>query len=96
MPPLVFSLFAIAGCPLRQIPCGGIVVQGQQDFLCAPRAAWRLAQAWPGADLRMVAGGTHADRGAPMEQAMMAAVRDMVGRVEAHFSNNGDAQASHP
>ncbi|SFA97212.1 proline iminopeptidase [Poseidonocella pacifica] len=39
---------------------GGTIVQGRFDMICPPRAAWRLAQAWPDAELRMIANAGHA------------------------------------
>ena len=38
----------------------GIIVQGRYDMICPPRRAWELAQAWPGADLRMIRNAGHA------------------------------------
>lgn len=43
---------------LRGIP--GVIVQGRYDMICPPRRAWELAQAWPGADLRMIRNAGHA------------------------------------
>jgi proline iminopeptidase len=43
---------------LRQIP--GVIVQGRYDMICPPRAAWRLAAAWPAARLVMVPRAGHA------------------------------------
>lgn len=38
----------------------GVIVQGRYDMICPPRRAWDLAQAWPGADLRMIRNAGHA------------------------------------
>ncbi|SNS09700.1 prolyl aminopeptidase [Antarctobacter heliothermus] len=43
---------------LRDVP--GVIVQGRYDMICPPRRAWELAQAWPGADLRMIRNAGHA------------------------------------
>jgi len=43
---------------LSRIP--GVIVQGRYDMICPPRRAWQLAQAWAGADLRMVRNAGHA------------------------------------
>ena len=43
---------------LRGIP--GVIVQGRYDMICPPQRAWQLAQAWPGADLRMIRNAGHA------------------------------------
>lgn len=36
------------------------IVQGRYDMVCPPHSAWRLAAAWPGADLRTVPASGHA------------------------------------
>lgn len=38
----------------------GYIVQGRYDMICPPGSAHRLASAWPGSDLRMVANAGHA------------------------------------
>ncbi|BBU59163.1 proline iminopeptidase [Mameliella alba] len=43
---------------LADVP--GVIVQGRYDMICPPRRAWDLAQAWPGADLRMIRNAGHA------------------------------------
>jgi proline iminopeptidase len=40
-----------------QLPC--IAVQGQADLVCPPGTAFDLHQAWPEAELRLVAGAGH-------------------------------------
>lgn len=42
---------------IREIPC--VIVQGRYDVVCPMRSAWELAQAWPEADLRVVADAGH-------------------------------------
>jgi proline iminopeptidase len=43
---------------IAEIP--GTIVQGRYDMICPPISAWRLAQAWPRASLRMVPVAGHA------------------------------------
>ncbi|KMK65451.1 prolyl aminopeptidase [Puniceibacterium sp. IMCC21224] len=43
---------------IRHIP--GVIVQGRYDMICPPVRAWRLAKAWPNADLRMIRNSGHA------------------------------------
>ncbi len=38
----------------------GYIVQGRIDMICPPRSAWRLAEAWPNAQLKLVQGAGHA------------------------------------
>ncbi|SFE38212.1 prolyl aminopeptidase [Roseivivax sediminis] len=38
----------------------GTIVQGRYDMICPPVRAWRLAKAWPTADLRMIRNAGHA------------------------------------
>ncbi|GAB4284097.1 MAG: prolyl aminopeptidase [Roseovarius sp.] len=39
---------------------GGTIVQGRYDMICPPEAAFRIARAWPRADLRLVPMAGHA------------------------------------
>lgn len=43
---------------IAEVPC--VIVQGRQDMICPPRAAWDLAQGWRRADLRMIPMAGHA------------------------------------
>jgi len=43
---------------LAEIP--GAIVHGGQDMICLPAASWRLAQAWPRAQLHIIPGAAHA------------------------------------
>jgi proline iminopeptidase len=43
---------------IRHLPA--VIVQGRYDMICPPHAAWKLADGWPNADLRMVAMAGHA------------------------------------
>ncbi|TNF64178.1 MAG: prolyl aminopeptidase [Rhodobacteraceae bacterium] len=38
----------------------GVIVQGRYDMICPPSSAWKLAEAWPGCDLKMVRNAGHA------------------------------------
>lgn len=38
----------------------GVIVQGRYDMICPPHSAYRLAESWPNADLRMVRNAGHA------------------------------------
>jgi proline iminopeptidase len=42
----------------------GVLVQGQLDISGPPDVAWRLAQAWPDAELVIVGGAGHGTGGA--------------------------------
>ena len=42
---------------IRNIPA--VIVQGRYDVVCPATSAWELAQAWPEADLRIVADAGH-------------------------------------
>ena len=43
---------------IRHLPA--VIVQGRYDMICPPHSAWKLADGWPRADLRMVAMAGHA------------------------------------
>ncbi|WP_170474396.1 prolyl aminopeptidase [Ruegeria arenilitoris] len=38
----------------------GHIVQGRYDMICPPKAAWKLSERWPNAELRMVRNAGHA------------------------------------
>lgn len=38
----------------------GVIVQGRYDMICPPESAWKLARAWPNAELKMVRNAGHA------------------------------------
>jgi len=38
----------------------GFIVQGRYDMICPPESAWRVAKAWPNADLHLVRNAGHA------------------------------------
>ena len=37
-----------------------VIVQGRYDMVCPPLGAWRLAEGWPGCDLRLIPASGHA------------------------------------
>lgn len=43
---------------IRHIP--GVIVQGRYDMICPPHSAYKLAEVWPKADLRMIRNAGHA------------------------------------
>lgn len=43
---------------IRAIP--GVIVQGRYDVVCPPVSAWRLKQAWPEAELKLIPDAGHA------------------------------------
>lgn len=47
----------------------GILVHGRLDLGSPPATAWDLAQAWPGSELILVAGGGHSDLGEHLAEA---------------------------
>lgn len=49
------------------------IVQGRFDMICPPTSAWRLAQAWPNATLRMVPMAGHALSEAGISHALVEA-----------------------
>lgn len=38
----------------------GVIVHGRYDMICPPESAWRLSEAWPASDLRLVGRAGHA------------------------------------
>jgi proline iminopeptidase len=59
----------------------GILVHGRLDLGSPLDVPWRLARAWPDADLRVVDGAGHDTRDAGMPEAIARAVSDMAVRV---------------
>lgn len=54
---------------LRGIP--GVIVQGRYDVVCPPVSAWRLKQAWPEAELRIIPDAGHAAGEPPTRSALV-------------------------
>jgi len=44
----------------RMAEVTGVIVQGRYDMICPPQAAWRLAEGWRRAELRMIPSAGHA------------------------------------
>ena len=57
----------------------GTIVQGRYDMICPPAAAFRIARAWPGADLRMIPVAGHA-LSEPGISAELVRVMDRLGQ----------------
>jgi proline iminopeptidase len=57
----------------------GTIVQGRYDMICPPQAAWRLAQVWPKASLRMIPVAGHA-LSEPGISAELVKIMDRLGR----------------
>ncbi|HEX2530183.1 MAG TPA: prolyl aminopeptidase [Burkholderiaceae bacterium] len=53
---------------IRHLPA--VIVQGRYDVVCPPRSAWRLHQAWPEAQFRLIGDAGHA----AMEPGIAAAL----------------------
>ena len=56
---------------IRHIPA--VIVQGRYDLVCPLESAWRLHQAWPEADLRIIADAGHAAFEPNTARALVAA-----------------------
>lgn len=79
---------ALAGvAKLRHLPCE--IVQGRYDVVTPPRAAWRLAQAWPEARLTVVDLASHV--ATPEAPALSAAIRAATDRLADRLGASGDA-----
>ena len=61
---------------MRHIP--GFLVQGRLDLVCPPQSAYRLAQAWPAAELRLVPMSGHFST----EPGIAAALLDVMERLK--------------
>jgi proline iminopeptidase len=60
---------------LQGIP--GIIVQGQFDMVTPAQTAWRLHQAWPGSQLRMVHSAGHSTGDTALGQALVSALDEL-------------------
>lgn len=63
---------------LGSIP--GVIVQGRYDLLCPPRAAFEIAQRWPGAHLEIISGAGHAMTDPGIFEAMKRAATRLSAR----------------
>jgi proline iminopeptidase len=55
----------------------GIIVQGRYDMVCPAEQAWALHQAWPSAQLRVIAGAGHAVSEPAITDALVRATIEM-------------------
>ena len=68
----------IAGIPrIRHLP--GVIVQGRYDMVCPMATADRLARAWPGVDLRIVADAGHSAMEPGIRAELVAAMERLKG-----------------
>ncbi len=58
----------------------GTIVQGRYDMICPPLSAWRLAEAWPRGDLKMIPQAGHA-LSEPGISAELVQVMNRIGRL---------------
>lgn len=56
---------------IRHLPA--VIVQGRYDVICPPRSAWRLAQAWPRAQLQIIPDAGHSALEPGITAALVAA-----------------------
>lgn len=62
---------------IRHLPC--VIVQGRYDVICPPVSAWKLAEAWPEADLQMVPDAGHSATEAGITAALVSATQTAKG-----------------
>ena len=62
---------------LHGIP--GVIVQGRNDMICPPQAAWNLHRAWPGSDLRLIPKSGHALSEPGLSAELVRAVKEFQG-----------------
>ena len=62
---------------IRAIP--GVIVQGRYDMVCPATSAWRLKQAWPEAELRIIPDSGHA-AGEPGTRSALVETTDRFAR----------------
>ncbi|MGY3235389.1 MULTISPECIES: prolyl aminopeptidase [unclassified Bradyrhizobium] len=58
----------------------GIIVQGRYDLLCPPETSARLAQVWPGSEVRIVEGAGHSLYDAGVRDAVMKSIADLASK----------------
>ena len=71
----VWSAQSLQGLP-------GIIVQGQFDMVTPAHTAWRVHQAWPGSQLRMVHEAGHATSDPALGQALVTALDELATMVK--------------
>jgi proline iminopeptidase len=60
---------------LKEIP--GVIVHGRYDVVCPVENAWRLHQAWPQAELKLIADAGHSAAESGIVDALISATRAM-------------------
>ncbi|MEK7321494.1 MAG: prolyl aminopeptidase [Pseudomonadota bacterium] len=65
---------------LKDIP--GVIVHGRYDVVCPVENAWRLQQAWPAAELKIIADAGHSATEPGTVSALVNATRAMAERVK--------------
>jgi len=60
-----------------------VIVQGRFDMICPPISAYKLAQSWPNADLRMIGRAGHALSEQGISNALVSAMDDLGAKPEA-------------
>ncbi len=60
---------------IAEIP--GIIIHGRHDVICPPQTAYRLAAAWPAAQLRFIAMGGHSAMETSMRRALVGAMESL-------------------
>ena len=60
---------------LKEIP--GVIVHGRYDVVCPVENAWRLHQAWPQAELKLIADAGHSATEPGIVDALVSATRAM-------------------
>ena len=63
---------------LKGIP--GVIVHGRYDVVCPVENAWRLHQAWPGSELRIIADAGHSATEPGTVDALVNATQTMALR----------------
>jgi proline iminopeptidase len=71
----VWSAQSLQGLP-------GIIVQGQFDMVTPARTAWRVHQAWPGSQLRIIHNAGHATSDPALGQALVGALDELATMVK--------------
>ncbi|MEP3639291.1 MAG: alpha/beta fold hydrolase, partial [Paracoccaceae bacterium] len=63
---------------IKHIP--GVIVQGRYDMICPPESAWKLAKAWPKAELKLVRNAGHALSEPGISAELVRAMDRMAGK----------------
>lgn len=63
---------------IKHIP--GVIVQGRYDMICPPESAWKLAKAWPRAELKLIRDAGHALSEPGISAELVRAMDRMAGK----------------